>query len=64
MEPQANVEQPTRGGSYTLNADGTLTLAHCTAPAQMRDKRAEPGTEAAPETPASAPASEAGSAQE
>lgn len=58
MNPKI-LEEPTQGGSYVRNADGTLTRIGGTAPAQMRDKR-ETAEPAAPTvTPAPAKAADA-----
>jgi len=65
-------EEPSRGGSYVRNPDGSLTLMECTAPAEPRDKRAtaegatQPKTQAvtvelgaaAPAAPAVVPAAQ------
>lgn len=42
-------EEPTRGGSYVRNADGSLTLVQRTAAAEPRDKRAATEDAAQPE---------------
>lgn len=51
MDQQDTVEEPSKGGSYIRQPDGSLVLQHRTAPAEMRDKRApqQPAAEAAPQ---------------
>jgi hypothetical protein len=46
----ATVPEPTMGGSYVRNEDGSLTRVAHTEPAKPRDKRAEgePNTDAPP----------------
>lgn len=48
--------EPQKGGSYSRNADGSLTLVQHTAERPMRDKRDD---EAAAAAPAPAPAADA-----
>lgn len=56
---QQTIEEPSRGGSYVRNADGTLTRTGGTEPAPMRDKRETAEPAAPTDTPAPASAADA-----
>lgn len=59
---QQTIEEPSKGGSYVRNEDGTLTLVQRTEPAKPRDKREAADAAdaaAAPDTSAPAKASDA-----
>lgn len=56
---QQTIEEPSKGGSYVRNEDGTLTLVQRTEPAKPRDKREAADAGAAPDTSAPAEASDA-----
>jgi hypothetical protein len=56
---QQTIEEPSKGGSYVRNADGTLTRVAGTEPAPQRDKReadkpADTNATPAPAKPAAA----------
>lgn len=61
MNPKT-LEEPTQGGSYIRNADGTLTRTGGTEPAPQRDKRQAEQAAVAQSTPA--PAVDADAKQE
>jgi len=46
--------EPQKGGSYTRNADGSLTLVQRTAERPMRDKRDDEAADPAAPAPAAA----------
>ena len=50
-----NLPEPAKGGSYTRNEDGSLTLVQSTADRPMRDKREDAEPAAAPAAPATTP---------
>lgn len=57
MDP--TVEEPSKGGSYVRNEDGSLTLVQRTQERPMRDKR-NPDNPQSEESEAPAPAADAG----
>lgn len=59
---QQTIEEPSKGGSYVRNKDGTLTLVERTEPAELRDKRE--GAAASATTDTSAPANAVDAKQE